>query len=83
MKNAACYVGFFLLVISCRKDNCNLPKPCTEKPDPGPCEALISKYYYDSELKTCRKFEWGGCGDNVPFDTLEECKSCECTKSLE
>ena len=82
MKNAACYVGLFLLDISCKKDNCDLPKPCKEKPDLGPCDDLISKYYCDSELNTCRKFEWGGCGGNEPFETLKECKGYECTKSL-
>ncbi|GAB5539498.1 MAG: hypothetical protein Salg2KO_16010 [Salibacteraceae bacterium] len=55
-----------------------MPKACSEKPEAGPCEAIIPKYYYDSKTKRCREFEWGGCGGNVPFDTLEECKDCKC-----
>ena len=29
----------------------------------------------------CKEFTWGGCDGIVPFDTMEECEKCECSKS--
>ncbi|CDF36860.1 unnamed protein product [Chondrus crispus] len=52
--------------------------PCTLSPDPGPCEALIPKYFYDSERQTCEQFMWGGCDGVVPFHSLEECEESTC-----
>ena len=49
---------------------------CQLAPDPGDCEAAITKYYYDQASGTCKEFTWGGCGGTVPFHTLEECKEC-------
>lgn len=72
-----CAVLIFLL--SC-KDECEQQERCFLEPDTGPCEALIPKYYYDKEDKKCREFTWGGCDGVVPFDTLEECKACECSQ---
>lgn len=52
---------------------------CALRPDPGPCKAIVTKYYYDSKSKTCWPFFWGGCAGTVPFNTLEECrKRCGC-----
>ena len=44
-------------------------------PDPGHCEAAITKYYYDRARKECREFMWGGCGGVVPFETRDECEA--------
>lgn len=49
---------------------------CALTPDPGTCEALIPKYYFDAEKGKCREFMWGGCDGVVPFNTLEECEAC-------
>lgn len=49
---------------------------CALIPDPGPCEALIPKYYFDQESGECKEFFWGGCDGVVPFDTMEECEEC-------
>jgi hypothetical protein len=46
---------------------------CLSKPDPGPCRAAKPAYYYDYKTDSCRQFNWGGCGGNVPFETLEQC----------
>jgi hypothetical protein len=48
------------------------------EPNPGPCFAAISKYYFDKDDGKCKEFIWGGCNGIVPFDSLEECKECEC-----
>jgi hypothetical protein len=50
---------------------------CTLVPDPGPCKAFFTKYYYDQSEKKCKEFSWGGCDGVVPFDTLEECEKCK------
>ncbi|GAB6095417.1 hypothetical protein JCM14469_16690 [Desulfatiferula olefinivorans] len=49
--------------------------PCTLKPDPGPCKALFTRYYFDAERGACRSFFWGGCGGVVPFETLGACEA--------
>lgn len=50
---------------------------CQLLPDPGPCEALFKKYYYDQAEGQCKEFIWGGCGGVVPFDSMEECEKCK------
>ncbi|MBD78681.1 MAG: alpha-1-antitrypsin [Crocinitomicaceae bacterium] len=49
---------------------------CQVKPDKGPCEASITKYYYDEASGSCKEFEWGGCQGSVPFHSLSECQEC-------
>jgi hypothetical protein len=61
----------------CEKE-CAVSKNCLIQPESGPCKALFIKYYYDREEKKCKEFVYGGCGGVVPFETLEECKQCEC-----
>ena len=70
-----------LIVVACKKD-CTRPAQCSEKPEAGPCEALITKYYFDKDSGKCKEFTWGGCDGNVPNDTMEECWECECDKRL-
>ena len=57
-----------------------IPDQCQLVPDPGPCKAMIKKYYYDKTENRCKEFTWGGCDGVVPFDTLEDCKQCEQSK---
>ena len=71
------------LSISCNKDDCSRPDQCSEVPEAGPCEAYIPSYYYDKEDGKCKEFIYGGCGGNVPYETLEACWDCECDKRLE
>jgi hypothetical protein len=50
--------------------------PCNLQMDIGKCRALISRYYYDAESKTCKEFNWGGCGGNLNrFETLQNCQA--------
>ena len=51
---------------------------CDLKPNSGNCYAYIPKYYFDKDECKCKEFTWGGCEGTVPFDTIEECKECEC-----
>ncbi|GJM28253.1 MAG: hypothetical protein DHS20C17_08880 [Cyclobacteriaceae bacterium] len=64
----------FIFFTSCK--TLQLDKRCRMKPDPGPCEAAIEKYYYDPADKQCKPFTWGGCHGVVPFDFIEECEIC-------
>ena len=55
-----------------------LPGACYLEPDPGECEAAITKYYYNIQSEQCDMFLWGGCDGIVPFETLLECENaCE------
>jgi hypothetical protein len=49
-----------------------------DKSDAGPCDAAISKYYYDTKARRCKHFLYGGCqGNRNNFNTLRECeKKC-------
>jgi len=66
--------------------SCSATKPitsvcnCDLEPEKGNCRAMIAKYYYDTEKEKCNEFSWGGCDGVVPFETLEACKECECSK---
>ena len=47
---------------------------CALKADPGPCEAAITRYFYDAGTRRCTEFTYGGCdGNENNFETLEEC----------
>ena len=76
----------FTVILLTAFASCSTTKPivtdcnCDLKPDKGNCRAVITKYYFDKEDGECKEFIWGGCHGAVPFETLEECKVCECTK---
>ncbi len=69
---------FLLAQSSCRKD-CNKSSNCDLEYDSGSCKAYFPKYYFDKDEGKCKEFIWGGCEGTVPFESLEECKDCECT----
>lgn len=52
-----------------------LPVACLAKPDPGPCRAAKTRFYYDYRDNRCKPFAYGGCQGRVPFETLDECRS--------
>lgn len=55
-----------------------LPVRCLNKPEPGPCEKRVNRYFYDYRSDRCRVFQYGGCAGRVPFETLEACReTCE------
>lgn len=51
----------------------DLPVRCLDKPEPGPCKKLITRYYYDYRYDSCRAFHYGGCKGRVPFESKEKC----------
>ncbi|MFT6802467.1 MAG: hypothetical protein ACJA2N_001655 [Salibacteraceae bacterium] len=71
-------IGLILITsFSCEK-KCNMGSNCELKPNAGRCKAYMPKYYFDEEDGECKEFIWGGCEGTVPFETLKECKECEC-----
>ena len=49
---------------------CQLPQ------DTGPCRGAFSKFFFDSEIRQCREFMFGGCHGNANrFSSLHECQS--------
>ena len=63
---------------SCNKKCYSDLPSCKLEPDSGPCEAAMTKYYFDKDEKKCKEFIYGGCQGTVPFQTMEECLECEC-----
>ncbi|XP_015589222.1 papilin isoform X3 [Cephus cinctus] len=52
------------------QDICNLPV------DSGPCRGAFAKFFYDSAIRGCREFTYGGCDGNANrFSTVSECES--------
>ena len=48
---------------------------CDLPPDPGPCEALITRWYHNAATGQCETFIYGGCEGNANnFETLIECQ---------
>jgi len=81
MKFILVITSLFILNSCVNKNNINnknLDKQCYEKPKTGFCRAYFKIYYYDKNSKTCKSSVWGGCGGNVPFKSLNNCKkTCE------
>nr|XP_032618317.1 papilin-like [Chelonoidis abingdonii] len=47
---------------------------CQLPVQPGPCQAYVSRYFYNSVTKKCEKFRYGGCqGNENRFATKDEC----------
>ncbi|XP_026549126.1 kunitz/BPTI-like toxin [Notechis scutatus] len=50
------------------------PRFCHLPPNPGPCRATITRFYYNSDSKQCEKFTYGGCHGNANnFETKDKC----------
>ncbi|CAD5222567.1 unnamed protein product [Bursaphelenchus xylophilus] len=48
---------------------------CLLDPQPGPCSAKTTKYYYDTRSGKCSPFIYGGCsGNENNFDSLGDCQ---------
>ena len=49
---------------------------CALKPDRGPCDLKITRWYYNARTQSCKTFEYGGCfGNSNNFRTMEDCKT--------
>jgi hypothetical protein len=47
---------------------------CSLPPDPGPCDATYTRWFFNPESGRCERFTWGGCeGNGNNFETLKEC----------
>lgn len=61
----------FETLIECQQacvDVCELP------PDPGPCEAIVPRWFHNAATGECEMFIWGGClGNANNFETKLEC----------
>lgn len=80
-------VSFFLIAIlffvSCEKEiTCAIPLSecelnCEMIPEMGWCGTGAEfKYYFNPTTGECQ--EYIHVGDDVPFETLQECESCRC-----
>ncbi|CAB3248675.1 unnamed protein product [Arctia plantaginis] len=59
-----------------------VPDKCTLPAESGDCADYRVKWFYDTRIKRCRQFYYGGCGGNKNnFDTESECSN-ECTEPV-
>ncbi|BFZ20762.1 hypothetical protein BsWGS_23801 [Bradybaena similaris] len=74
MKAVLCMLLLGLLCL--QADGVYRPSLCSLKKDPGPCEAIIPQYFYNSYTNACEKFNYGGCEGNANrFNTIGECRA--------
>ncbi len=53
---------------------CHISAACLKPKDPGPCKDSKLRFYYDSSLKGCAAFYYGGCeGNSNRFQTGKDC----------
>ncbi|XP_012942643.1 papilin [Aplysia californica] len=51
------------------------PRACILDVDIGPCQAAITRFFYNTTSKQCEAFIYGGCqGNDNNFATFDECK---------
>jgi hypothetical protein len=49
---------------------------CTLPPEPGDCDGVCPRWYYDSETHQCEEFVWGCCRGNANnFATAAQCEA--------
>lgn len=51
-------------------------KICSQKADYGYCKGYLTRYYFDKRTKSCKKFNYSGCGGTANnFLTAQSCKN--------
>ena len=51
-------------------------KICSLPPDPGPCDGVCPRWFFNTETGECEMFIWGCCDGNANnFESLEECEA--------
>jgi hypothetical protein len=75
--------GALLLLSACGSSPDEAASPdtlhvsCLEPPNTSVCRAAKPAFYYDYQSDSCKRFNWGGCGANVPFQSMDQCvKTC-------
>ncbi|XP_042318306.1 papilin-like [Sceloporus undulatus] len=64
----------FATLVECQ-ESCRDPDICNLPSKPGPCEAHIPRFYYNSTTSKCANFHYGGCRPNPNnFLTEEDCQ---------
>ncbi len=49
---------------------------CSLRPDPGPCDGVCPRWFFNAETGECEMFIWGCCEGNANnFESLEECEA--------
>ena len=65
--------GIQLLALDC---NDGSGGTCTLPPDPGPCEGVCPRFYFNTCTEQCEPFTWGCCQGNANnFETIEQCQA--------
>ena len=65
--------GIQLMALDCN-DGSN--GTCTLPPDPGPCEGVCPRFYFNTCTEQCEPFTWGCCEGNANnFETFEQCQA--------
>lgn len=50
-----------------------------QEKDVGPCEAAMTRWFFNSQTKQCEVFLYGGCeGNDNNFMSEDECKESCC-----
>uniref|UniRef100_A0A915JP52 BPTI/Kunitz inhibitor domain-containing protein n=1 Tax=Romanomermis culicivorax TaxID=13658 RepID=A0A915JP52_ROMCU len=50
--------------------------PCVLPPVPGPCSGTNVRFYWESNGRQCKRFNYGGClGNGNRFETVQECQA--------
>jgi ankyrin repeat protein len=75
-KQAAAYLNDELKKAG--KKTVDLRRRCDLGPVSSQCMANFTRAYFESLTSSCREFSYGGCGGEVPFDSVEACRNvCE------
>ena len=49
---------------------------CMQAKEIGPCDNHLERYYFDTSMGKCIKFDFGGCfGNDNNFESIDECES--------